>query len=156
MRLHLGVLDIPHPTGNDVSTGDVAEFLENKYHVMELFYEEVGGEAIARAFEQSAKNAVEDLFSGRPADTISLTDEATQEIETTFRVFIDQRELDHVVPGVPTMASTGGVVEVNGKKRRRGVVNHRMKHPYSQANAIRPSFRDTGTYQASFRAWTDA
>ena len=142
LKLHLGVVDVPYEEG-EKSTGDVAEILEQEYHVMELFTEEVGSEAISNAFAQSAQRACEDLFSGAPATSLNLTYEATEEIASAFRVFLDQRELDGVVPGVPTQAALKGV-------------NHRLAHPYAKSNPERPSFIDTGSYGASFRAWTDA
>lgn len=141
MKLHLGVTDIPYANGKE-TTGDVATILEAKYHVMELFVEELGHDVIGKAFEESAKNAVEDLFSGAPAASLSLTLDATEEIQTAFRIFIDQRELDGVVPGVPTQAALKGV-------------NHRLKRPSVKGNPERPSFKDTGLYQASMRAWTE-
>lgn len=141
MELHLGVLDIPYTNGSK-TTGDVAEILEARYHVMELFAETVGAEHIEKAFEESAKAAVEDLMSGAPAASISLTDDATQGLETAFRVFIDQRKLDYVEPGVPTEASLKGV-------------NHRFKRANAKGNPVRPSFKDTGLYEASFKAWTE-
>lgn len=183
MKLHLGVLDIPHSTGSDsedyVTTGDVAVILEDRYHIIELYVEEIGHEHIARAFEESAKTAIEDIFSGKQtgaaeymaggsSEMFALTGDATQEIEDSFRIFIDQKELDFVMPGVPTFASTGGEISVteysvdkagNPKvrtvRRQRGAVNHRLKHPYAKDNPPRPSFRDTGLYQASFRAWVE-
>lgn len=166
--LHLGVIDVPYatnvpeaarrvvhrthkngtvetftaaPSGGE-TTGDVAEILEAKYHVIELYYEEVGEELIAKALEHSAAGAIENLLLGAPAAGLSLTAEAESWIEGAFRLFLDQRELDGVEPGVATAAA------------RRGV-NHRLKHPYAKGNKERPSFVDTGIYQTSFKAWFD-
>jgi hypothetical protein len=168
MILHLGVIDVPYshdtkgelekklqsasarakvvkdkPPAKDlgVTTGDVAEFLEAEYHVMELFAEEAGRDAITEAIGRSISNGIEDVFAGGPPD-IDITQDAMAEIEETFRIFIDQRELDGVMPGVPTMAALKGV-------------NHRLLHPYAKGNPERPSFKDTGLYQASMKAWTD-
>jgi hypothetical protein len=149
VKLHLGVLEVPYDDGK-ATTGEVADILEEKYHIMEVFVEELG-DAIGDAFAEAAKNALQDLMSGVPMVQASyiggganfvLTADATQEIETAFRMFIDQQELDGVVPGVPTQASLKGI-------------NHRLAHPYAKANQPRPSFRDTGLYQSSFRAWTE-
>ena len=163
MKLCLGVLDLPYADGK-ASTGDVAQILEDRYHVMELFAEEVGSDAIANALAESAKDALADLVSGGSSNGVSLTQAATDEIEAAFRIFIDQQELDGVVPGVPTMASTGGYVDVKvtdkagnvkTKRRYRGAVNHRLARPYAKDNPQRPSFRDTGLYQASMKVWSD-
>jgi hypothetical protein len=142
MRLHLGVLDVPYSKEEGKTTGDVATILEDKYHVMSTFVDVLGRDAIAAAFEQAAKSAVEDLFSGAPTPAVSLTGDATEEVQSAFRVFIDQREMDGLVPGVPTAASLKGM-------------NHRFSRPNARGNPVRPSFRDTGLYETSFRAWTD-
>jgi hypothetical protein len=139
--LHLGVLDVPYDEGTS-TTGDVAEILEARYHIMELFVETKGVDAISKAFEESAQAALEDLLSGVSAASISLTAAAEQDLEAEFRKFIDQKSLDYVVPGVPTKASLDGV-------------NHRFKHATAKGNPVRPSFKDTGLYEASFKAWTD-
>lgn len=166
VTIHLGVIDLPYahnaprrvtvrktrgsttthagsaPASGGETTGDVAQILEDKYHVMELYVEEIGIPAIQTALEHSAEGALENLALGAPTVGLSLTAEAMGELETAFRLFIDQQELDGVVPGVPTLASLKGV-------------NHRLKHPYAKSNPSRPSFRDTGTYQAAFKAWTE-
>jgi hypothetical protein len=139
-KLHLGVVDLPYANGGK-TTGEVAQILEDKYHVMELFVEEIGLTAITDALEKSAKDALADLIGGAPVSGLSLTLAAEEEIAAAFRVFLDQQELDGVVPGVPTQASLKGV-------------NHRFKRPYVKTNPARPSFIDTGLYQASARAWS--
>lgn len=144
--LHLGVLDIPHvaPTGKaqtaPLTTGDVADILEAKYHVMELFYEE-RGPAIADAMAESMGDALADLLGGAPPGN-NATTAAMGKIQDLFVQFIDRKQLDGVVPGVPTLAALKGV-------------NHRFLHPFAKANPPRPSFKDTGLYEDSFRAWVD-
>lgn len=173
ITLHLGVVDIPYviavpaelrrvrtrarrmgkrnwvdqgaataPASGGQTTYDVATILEAKYHIMETFLEEVGANLLSAAFAHSAEVALESLLMGRPAAEISLTAEATSEIEAAFRDFLSLRMMDGRVPGVPTLAALKGI-------------NHRFKHPYAKKNPERPSFIDTGTYQASFRAWVD-
>jgi hypothetical protein len=63
-----------------------------------------------------------------------------QRVIQRFQNFIREREMDGVIPGVPTMASWRGV-------------NHNLSHPYARRNPIRPSFIDTGLYLGSFKAW---
>jgi hypothetical protein len=165
--LHLGVLDVPYrkpvpaaqrrvsvktsrggksvrrsiaPSGFE-TTGDVADILEAKYHVMEVFAEETGLESIFGMIGTSMENALKDIAAGAPA-SISPTHDAEQKIEAAFRQFIDQELMNGIVPGVPTQAAQRGV-------------NHRFLHPYAKGNPARPSFRDTGLYQTSFRAWVD-
>lgn len=165
--LHLGVIDIPYdvrvpesmkrvavrtqrggkakvikasPSGGQ-TTGDVAEILEDKYHIMEVFFEDIGYEAVMGALVNSLEGAIENIQSGAPLSTIKLYAGAESEIETAFRLFLGQQELDGVMPGVPTKAALKGV-------------NHRMVHPYAKRGP-RPSFIDTGLYQASFKAWVE-
>jgi hypothetical protein len=141
MIVHLGVMEVPYDDGKE-TTGDVATILEEKYALMGTFVDMFGKDVIAAAFEASARTAIEDMFSGAPPETLNLTFEATQGVETAFREFIDLEMFDGKIPGVPTAAA------------RRGV-NHRFAHPYAKDNQSRPSFRDTGLFQASFRVWTD-
>lgn len=165
MRLILGMNDIPYalkvpeelkrvsvktprggkarvvksaPSGSE-STGDVAEILENRYHVMEIFFETVGREQISTALEHSIAGAIENMNVGQPIGSIAPTAEAEGEIETAFRFFLSQREMDMLHRGVPTRAAVLGI-------------NHRLLHPYARSNPPRPSFIDTGLYQANMRA----
>ena len=153
MIMHLGVIDIPYATPPSASkgrkkaaapkvmtTGDVAEVLENKYHIMEIFFEDVGHDLIANAIAHSYSNAIENLVMGAPVG-LSPTAEATTEIEAAFKLFLSQKELDGLQPGVPTEASLRGV-------------SHRFEHPYAKRPS-RPSFIDTGLYQSSFHVWFD-
>ena len=130
------------------TTFDVAERLEEQYHVMELFFEEVGIDLIAKALEHSVESAIQNVFMGSPANDEPLIpykqgplNEAMSEIETAFKHFLSLQFLDGVVPGVPTQAALKGV-------------NHRMKHPYAPRPS-RPSFIDTGLYETNFKAWID-
>lgn len=165
--LHLGVIDVPYsassfeagtknkplgqarrgkantPHNNSPgtqTTGEVAEILEERYHIMETFFEDVGAELIGDALAQSVGNAIENLVMGAPS-TVAPFAEAESEIETAFKLFLSQQEMDNVVPGVPTQAAQEGV-------------SHRFRHPYAK-RAPRPSFIDTGLYQANFKAWVD-
>lgn len=164
ITLHFGVIDIPYansqpektrrvgvrvrkgvapeqfsaPASGAETTGDVAQWLEDKYHVMEVFYEEIGQELMAKALEHSLQGAIIDLGLGRPPDMLKPFLAAEDEVRAAFQFFIEQKEMDGVVGGVPTKAALAGV-------------NHRLKHPYAKSNPARPSFDDTGTYMQSFR-----
>lgn len=167
--LHLGVIDIPYTEpkppqkvakphkgparvrkgsktrktdliGGQNTTGDVAEILEAKYRLMETFYE-VHEEQIVGQIEESVKGALETLLAGGPVEANPFA-EATDQIEHTFKDFLDQKGFDGIIAGVATEAAKKGV-------------NHRLKHPYAKDNPPRPSFIDTGQYQASFKAWVE-
>ena len=145
--LNLGVLDIPRQTfveGRPVDSAsplmmsELADILEDKYHVFEHFWqmhkEEIASELI------SAMN--KELFQKGSGRRIQFTNRALTEIKNKFSRFITMKEMDALgYPGIPTKASLAGI-------------NHRMKHPYAKRPA-RPSFIDTGQYMASFIAWLD-
>ena len=120
MILNLGIIDVPYdlssfgaatkkrrlgrakrgkamaPKTNSApgtrSTGDVAEILEAKYHIMEVFFEDVGADVIAGALEHSVAGAIENIAAGASAARLQPTAEAMGEIETAFRLFLGQQE----------------------------------------------------------------
>ena len=128
----------PKRTSRSVSTAQVARWLEDRYHIMEIFYEEQNGGVIP-LLKQSVRDALEDILMGAPVGANPFLP-ATSEIQARFKAFISDRTMEFMgIPGVPTAAALAGV---NSRlKRRRG--------------PRRPSFRDTGLYQASFIAWVD-
>jgi hypothetical protein len=166
VKLILGVADIPYsrrPTsrpvakprkrnkplkqrgsagsaGSTTTTGDVAEILESKYGVMQAFADLYQPEIVS-ALESSVAGALESLQMGAPA-TINPYGSGLSTIEQDFRSMLDRRMLDGLIPGVPTKAAERGI-------------NHRLKRPYVKSNPARPSFLDTGTYSANFRAWIE-
>lgn len=162
--LHLGVVDIPYvdgppaikklvsrarsrrhdaslhgSSGGGVTTGDVANFLEARYHVMELFWE-THHEDITALLTESMAGQLENLLSGAPFSEVNPLAGGTDEIENLFRKFLSDREVENLgIPGVPTQAALKGV-------------SARFKSGYNPKGR-RPSFIDTGLYEASFRAW---
>jgi len=136
MKLRLGVVDVAHPGSPGTSTGDVAEILEKKYHIMEAFFQQHETEIVA-LLEASMADAFEDALRGG-AGVADMT-AAESGIETLFRFWLSRGGLDGLAPGVPTAAALRGV-------------SHRRKHPYARRGP-RPSFIDTGTYVAAFKAW---
>ncbi|KGC03455.1 hypothetical protein DM81_3471 [Burkholderia multivorans] len=138
--LHLGVVDVAY-TGPDakpgVTTGDVATFLEEEYHVMRVFlemYEEEIGELLAN----DIAGEIESIAQGKPVRGLAL-DVSTGKIGELFRDFLDAREWKQASAQAVAAAEEG--------------VNHRKKRPYAAENSARPEFVDTGLYQAAFRAW---
>lgn len=165
--LHLGVIDVPYappaPTSKpppknpgrkskigphrahaqkyqNVTTGDVAGFLENRYHIMEHFWE-LHQDEIVDYLTDSLQDTIDNLAMGAPL-TIDPYGAATSKIEDAFKKMLSQKELEGLgYPGIPTAAAERGV-------------SHRFARPYVR-RAPRPSFIDTGTLQASFKAWLD-
>jgi hypothetical protein len=140
VTLHLGVLVQPYRTlgkkTQAVTTGDVARWLENRYHIMEAFSKRHENDMNA-AVENSVGGAIESLMMGQVVDPWG---SATQTIEQEFRDFILSKEVESCgIPGVPTAAALGGQ-------------SFRRKRPYARGPR-RPSFRNTGLYVGSFRSW---
>ena len=149
VKLHLGVVDQPYAfrslsrkrrnrpvKSGEQTTGDVATFIENRYAVMETFFDR-HKEEIAGQLEKSIAGALENLLVGAPI-SVDAYAHATAQIEHSFRHFLTSREMDGL-PGVPTQASIKGV-------------NHRLK---IKRGANRPSFVDTGLFLSSFHAWVE-
>lgn len=140
--LHLGVIDLPYSDkdGNK-STGQVAQILEDKYHVMEIFAEE-NIEMIGDALVNSVEGAIESLLMGA-SEGLDPFGTATSGIKNRFSEFILHSEIEKLgYPGIPTQAALDGV-------------SHRKKHPYAKKNKRRPSFYDSGLYESSFISWVD-
>ena len=148
--LHFGVNDLPYSqapkrfrgkgkvASGTQTTGDVAGWLEDRYHVMEIFGELHIGD-IAKSLESSVAGALESLMAGGPS-TLNAFGSATSEIEDQFKQFLSNKEMDALgYPGVPTQAALEGI-------------NPRLKRGRGPP---RPSFIATGLYQANFRAWVD-
>lgn len=158
--LHLGINDVPYvdydapvkktprarkgkankprkakePSGGQ-TTGQIAEILEAKYHIMETFAERhLPG--IADSLAESMAGALKSIMMGAPAS--QLFGEATDEIKAKFQKFLDDKEMDGAT-GVPTQAAKDGV-------------NHRLKR---KRGPPRSSFIDTGQYQTHFQDWID-
>jgi hypothetical protein len=156
MRLHLGVADVPYTappparrrrrraTAQQVSTGDVATWLENRYHVMEVFYlehEQDVGDDLAH----SAAGAMQTILAGGPV-TLNPFASAAANIEDRLKQFIATGEMERLgIPGVPTQASLD---RASGKRR-----SARFKARRATGRSV--SFIDSGLYQASIKAWVD-
>lgn len=127
-------------SGVNKTTGEVAQILEDKYHIMEIFFN-LHSAFIGDEIAESYAEAVESLLMGGPG-TINPSAAAMSSINDDFNKFLALREMDGLgYPGVPTQAALRGV-------------SHRFAHPYARRPS-RPSFVDTGLYRGSFRAWTD-
>lgn len=163
MILHFGVIDIPYveaPTpkkapkdpkrsarrphkahakkyGN-ITTGDVATILEDRYGVMQAFYNAHQKDVVS-AIENSLQGSIESLLMGGPP-RLDAFGAGMSKIEDLFKQFISQGEIERMgIAGVPTAAALRGV-------------SHRFKQAY-KLRAPRPSFEDTGLYEASFKSW---
>jgi hypothetical protein len=154
MILHLGVGDVPYnqapsprqkkPRAGTVTTGDVAGWLENRYHVMEIFYLE-NQAFVAAALEDGLQGALESLLQGA-SPRHDPFGSGTSKIEDRFKQFLSLGEIDKLgIPGVPTQAAKD---RASGKVR-----SPRFKNKRATGAAV--SFIASGLYQTSFKAWVD-
>lgn len=138
--LHLGVIEQPYDNreGDEtLTTGDVASILEAEYHIMEIFYYRYEDQ-IVEAITDSLQGSLENLLMGQEPASNPLA-EAESYIENLFRKFLDRSVIEGLgVLGVPTKAA------LEGLRTRLGKIEYGPR---------RPSFIDTGLYQASFKAW---
>lgn len=143
VSLHLGVADMPYGGSEEgTTTGEVAAILEERYQVIETFYDR-HGDAVADALRDAMAGALESRLSGAPVNNPFAGGETR--IEEMFRKYLSDREVEQPARGIrpytiPTMAAVLGV-------------SHRFKG--KKSGGRRPSFVDTGLYQSSFRAWVD-
>lgn len=120
------------------TTVKVARELEDKYHVMQVFYDHFEPE-IAQAAVHSLEGALEDLYAGSPIkDPFA---EMGAEVEQGFRQWLLQGEIETLgLEGIPTKAAQ----ERKSSRFKKGV-----------GPAERPSFIETGTYELAVRSWID-
>lgn len=146
--LSFGVNDIPYSHSPDLgkvkkgktkgsarvaTTGEVAEILEDKYHIMEAFWN-LHGDEIIEKYGDAIAGAFEGLLQGAPVSP-NATAAGNAEVEAMFRKFLSEKEIETLdIPGVPTKAALMGV-------------SHRLKKKHGPP---RPSFIDTGMYETSF------
>lgn len=139
--IHLGVIDLPYTQGDGAdgakTTGDVAEILEAKYGLMDGFMW-LHGDDVSAIMADSMAGSIESIMAGAPpsGDPYGMS-----KIEALFRKFLDDEEAQYIsseLP-IPTQAALDG--KSARFKRRRG--------------PPRPSFIDSGTFQAAFKAWIE-
>jgi len=153
--LVLGVIDVPYENegstpkkkpkrgegssrGAATTTVEVATILEEKYGVMQAFYD-AHKDTVTSSLISSVEGALETLFSGGPV--VDPFADAGQSIQAEFRTFLMTAEIESMgIPGVPTKAALD----------RRSL---RFKNKVS--DHARPSFVDTSTYELSMRAWVE-
>lgn len=149
--LNLGVVDIGYTDGDGTTTtGDVAGYLEGRYHIMRTFLEQEE-DFIHDQVVDAVSGAIESIIQGRPVpglntslgtklDTRGLFGASiNQRIEERFRDFLDSGEMNRYLP--PEQQSQAAAEGIN----------HRKKNPDTEQ--ARQAFIDTGLYQAAFRAW---
>jgi hypothetical protein len=112
----------------------VSKILEEKYNIVETF-SEVYEQEIHSLLHDGFREVAEHMINNRKGETRAkmknLMKPFTNQVQNMFKSFIDNEEMNGMVPGVPT------AVSIKGRKGRKPG----------------PSFVRTGVYKASFRAW---
>lgn len=136
MKLSLGVNDVaysdPEAKGA-VTTGEVADFLEKKYHVMRVFVE-LHGADVANELGFAVAERMESILQGNPSQGgLNLP---VDKIGLMFRKYLDAGEWEQTSGQQIAAAKVGISHRMKGKKRK----------------GKRVAFIDTGLYQQSFEA----
>jgi len=133
MILHLGVMDVPYDA-DVATTGDVAEWLEERYGVLQFFFN-LHEKEIIKNMEDDLAGVLENFMIGGPIPQNPFLG-SMDKIHQMFSNFIITQQMNGQ-PGVPTQRALDGI-----RKRFKNI-----KGP------PRESFNDTGLYMASMRAW---
>lgn len=137
MILHLGVdpEETPYADEGSKTVGDVAEIIEDKFHVMQIFAD-MHEQDMADELSISYANAMDSIFSGRPMPK-DFAASATAKIGDMFETYINTQEHG-----------------IDLKKLRKPLAGSRKKRQYRKAKAA-TAFLDTGLYRGAFKAWTE-
>ena len=133
ITFHLGVIDIPYEDEN-TTTGDVAEYLEEKYQIMQTFFDRYGND-IADLMSKDLAANLENMLAGAPPLRDPLA-ESMSRVHDLFVAFLDNEEMNGM-SGVPTRRALLGI-------------SKRFKIKKGDPRAC---FIDSGFYQAAMRAW---
>ncbi len=136
MNLLLGVKNVAYSDPDEkgaTTTGQVAEILEEKYDVMQTFYD-LNQPKIAALVVQAFVNTLESRLQGQPK-TPSIP---TSKIDKLFRDYLDSDDWQKTTGKTIAVAAAG-----HSKRFKRAY----MKRP------ARPAFIDSGLYRRSFRSW---
>jgi len=145
LKIKLGVIEVPEPNGN--TSFGVGKILEEKYTLFSSYVnmhqkdiEHELTQAIVGAFEtfQTTGRAPKQPF-----------DAAGQELTLGLKKFIYNEELAGKVAGVPTQAALDGVTT---RKVGRG---KKAKFKRTATGIRRPSFIDSGIFEASTKVWIE-
>jgi hypothetical protein len=138
MRLVFGVVNVAYADkSGSATTGDVAQILEDKYHIMRVFYE-LKEEKIAGIVTDALVGSLKTLAQKGSVKGINVT-----KIDRMFRHFLEADEMSKVLPArlQSIAAKSGAALRFEDAMNRKG------------KKGARPAFIDTGLYSASFRAW---
>ena len=139
MKMYLGVVDVGYTDDNGATTtGDVAGYLEDRYHVMRTFLEVKEGE-IHNIITDQVAGAIESIAQGKRVPKLDLQP-AGEKIQDMFRGWLDSGEMNREILPQSQQVSSDTLKTSSRKK-------------VIKTEKQRQAFIDTGLYQASFRVW---
>lgn len=155
IKLNLGVIDLPYSHTENKSlatTGDVAGYLENKYSIMQGFYD-LHEQEITESISNSIQGSIDSVLQGANPATHNPFGSTTSFIQHKFHEFISTEEISKLGrKGVPTqVALLGKSSRFKWNKNK----NKFSKRGKTKSGVRRPSFLDTGLYDSSFVAWVE-
>lgn len=136
MKISLGVMEIPY-ADDGKNTGEVAEILEGKFHVMQIFADK-NLDKIAGYIEDGIAGALESVAAGAP-ENFNVFGSAMENITDRFHEYIDNEE-----HGILTKEKKYGTQKAGARKKRQ----------YRKATN-KTTFVDSGLYRNNFVAWVN-
>jgi len=134
MRLNLGVIDIPYRNAEGTSTGDVAEILEDKYQVMQRFFD-MYDKDIVKDIEDGIAGAIENAFAGQKNPNLFAG--SMSKTEKRFRNYLDKEEHG-----------------IQLKKHKAPKAGARKKMQYKKVEHT-TAFVSSGLFRLNFKAWIE-
>ena len=136
MKIVLGVVDVAYTDSKEAeTTGDVAELLEEKYGVMQTFFD-LHQSDIVKALENGIAGAIENTLAGKESKADVFLG-AYGNIENQFHNYIDFQEHG-----------------IRLKKQDAPLAGPRKKRQYKKVEATLP-FVATGLYRQMFKVWIE-
>ena len=156
IKLHLGVIDVPEIEG---TTYTVGKQLEERYGLFSMFYN-AHQQDIADALAKDVAIGFDMMEKGLSVSVKEVFAVSGQKITDKMHDFLTTQEIERVSEkygeyGIPTKAALEGINTrtVNGKtptKIRKG-----QKFKKVVTGVRRPSFIDTGIFEASLKGWVE-
>ena len=135
--INLGVdpSEMPYAGSGSITCGEVAEILEGKFDVMQIFAN-MNEAKIAAFIEQGIADSIESKMMGAP-DDLDMFGSAMEKIKDGFDEYIDQQQHG-----------------IKLKKFNRPMAGARFKKQYRKV-AKTLAFVDSGMYRSNFKAWVE-
>ena len=156
IKLHLGVIDVPEIEGTTYTVGKV---LEERYGLFSMFYN-AHQQEIADLLAKDAAIGLEMMEQGAPIKVKEVFAVSGQTITNKMHDFLTTQEVERVAGkygefGIPTKAALEGINTrtVNGKTPKK--IRKGQKFKKVVTGIRRPSFIDTGIFEASLKGWIE-